>query len=205
MPRSGSQALEPHTTCSVFLCVCVEESKRDTKFLCETLNWFHMSRAHTASADSLIKLSRDEGKGKKRQRLYWCVIQSTGPSWSRQRGRCAAFTSLLCIWFKAGAHLHPLADTGPQESVRVWHEHIWGQGCKESSDVWSLTLVTQSNIVFFLILWTIFFKELTWFVNSLISWQKINTGALIIEEKCQILYSQLFSCGDIQLFFVVCD
>lgn len=52
----------PHMLCG---CVCEGESKRDTKFLCEALNCFHMSRAHTASADSLIKLSRDEGERKK--------------------------------------------------------------------------------------------------------------------------------------------
>ena len=47
------------------MCVCERESKRDTRFVRVALNWFHMSRAHTASADSLIKLSRDEGREKR--------------------------------------------------------------------------------------------------------------------------------------------
>lgn len=45
--------------------VCEGESKGDTNILCGALNEFHMSRAHTASADSLIKLRGDEGREKR--------------------------------------------------------------------------------------------------------------------------------------------
>lgn len=70
-------------------------------FYCVGLNDFHMSGAHTASADSLIKLSSDEGRGGKKRKEAVVVLMFNSinrTKRSRQKGRCAAVGPQLFIW-----------------------------------------------------------------------------------------------------------